>query len=80
MISITNEAVRRLRWGGWTLQSVMDYITAGDTLRMRYPNFQSRRAHPPRFNPGPPSDGSDDDGGDFDDYEYEYYRPRQEYD
>ena len=38
---------------------------------LRYPRFQSRRA---------PPDDSDDDGGDYDDYENEYYRPRQEYD
>ena len=66
-----NEAGRRLWWGGRTLQSVMDYITAGDNPRLRYPHFQSRRA---------PPDDSDDDGGDYDDYEDEYYRPRQEYD
>ena len=58
----------------------MDYITAGDNPLLRYPHFQSKRAHPPRFKPGPPSDDSDDDGGDYDDYEDEYYRPRQEYD
>ena len=49
----------------------MDYITAGDNPRLRYPHFQSRQAL---------SDDSDDDGGDYDDYEDEYYRPRQEYD
>ena len=41
-----NEAGRRLWWGGRTLQSVMDYITAGDNPRLRYPHFQSRRAPP----------------------------------
>ena len=51
----------------------MDYITAGDNPRLSYPQFQSRRAPPP-------PDDSDDDGGDYDDYEDEYYRPRQEYD
>ena len=66
-----NEAGRRLWWSGRTLQSVMNYITAGDNPRLRYPHFQSRRA---------PPDDSDDDGGDYDDYEDEYYRPRQEYD
>ena len=66
-----NETGRQLWWRGRTLQSVMNYISVGDNPRMRYP---------PRFNPGPPSDGSNDDGGDFDDYEYEYYRPKQEYD
>ena len=75
-----NEASRRLWCRGRTLQSVMTYITTGANPRLRYPHFQSRRAHPQRFNPGPPSDNSDDDGGDFDDYEYMYYRPRQEYD
>jgi len=66
-----NEAGRRLWWAGRTLQRVMDYITAGDNPRLSYPQFQSRRA---------PPDDSDDDGGDYDDYEDEYYRPRQEYD
>ena len=76
-----NEAGRRLWWRGRTLQSVMNYITAGDNPRLRYPHFQSRRAPPSRFETRAPSDESDDDGGgDFDDYEYEYYRPRQEYD
>lgn len=76
-----NEAGRRLWWRGRTLQSVMDYITAGDNPRLRYPHFQSRRAPPSRFEPRAPSDDSDDDGGgDYDDYEYMYYRPRQEYD
>ena len=79
-----NEAGRRLWWGGRTLQSVMAYITAGNNPRLRYPHFQSRRAHPSRFepqaSPDVDSDDSDDGSGDFDDYEYEYYRPRQEYD
>ena len=66
-----NEAGRRLWWRGGTLESIMNYITAGDNARLRCP---------PRFVPVPPSDSSDDDGGDFDDYEYMYYRPRQEYD
>ena len=76
-----NEAGRRLWWGGRTLQSVMDYITAGDNPRLCYPHFQSRRAPPSRFEPRAPSDDSDDDGGgDYDDYLHEYYRPRQKYD
>jgi hypothetical protein len=59
----------------------MAYITAGNNPRLRYPpHFQSRRAHPLRFEPRAPPDDSDDDSGDYDDYEYEYYRPRQEYD
>ena len=66
-----NEAGHRLWWGGRTLQSIMDYITASDNPRLCYPHFHSRRA---------PSDDSDDDGGDYDDYEDEYSRPRQEYD
>ena len=70
-----NEAGRRLWWGGRTLQGVMNYITAGDNPRLRYPHFQSRRAHQSRFEPRASSDDSGDD-----DYEDEYYRPRQEYD
>jgi hypothetical protein len=75
-----NEAGRRLWWGGRTLQSVMNYIRAGDNPRLRYPHLQSRRAQPSRFEPRAPSDDSDDDGGDFDDYGDEYYRTRQEHD
>ena len=71
-----NEAGRRLWWRGRTLQSVVNYITAGDFPRLLYPQFQSRRAPPTTFHP--PSDDSDD--GDIDDYEYMYYTPRQEYD
>ena len=71
-----NEAGRQLWWAGRTLQGVMNYITAGDNPRLRYPQIQSRRAHPSRWEPRAPSDDSDDD----DDYEDEYYRPRQEYD
>ena len=64
----------------------MDYITAGDIPRLRYPQYQSR------FEPRAPPDDSDDDGtnlegddyqydgGDYEDYEYAYYRPWQEYD
>ena len=56
---------------GRTLQSVRDYIRAGDIPRLRYPQFEPR---------APPDDSSDDDGGDYEDYEYAYYTPRQEYD
>jgi hypothetical protein len=88
-----HEAGRRLWWGGWTLQSVMDYITAGDIPRLRYPQYQSRfEPRAPPDDSDDDSDGSDDDGGnlegddyqyngdDYEDYEYAYYRPRQEYD
>ena len=54
----------------------MDYITAGDNPRLRYPHIQSKRAHPSRLEPRAPSDDSDD----ADDYEDEYYKPRKEYD
>ena len=80
------EAGRRLWWYGRTLQSVMDYITAGDIPRLRYPQFE------PRAPPDDSDDSSDDDGGNlegddyqyngggYEDYEYAYYTPRQEYD
>jgi hypothetical protein len=74
-----NEAGRRLWWAGRTLKRVMDYITAGDNPRLRYPQLQSRR-QPPSTTTSRPSDDSDDDDGDYDDYTHEYYRPRQEYD
>ena len=81
-----HEAGRRLWWYGRTLQSVMDYITAGDIPRLRYPQFE------PRAPPDDSDDSSDDDGGNlegddyqyngggYEDYEYAYYTPRQEYD
>ena len=82
-----HEAGRRLWWYGRTLQSVMDYITAGDIPRLRYPQFE------PRAPPDDSDDDSSDDnggnlegddyqynGGDYEDYEYAYYTPRQEYD
>ena len=80
------EAGCRLWWYGRTLQSVMDYITAGDIPRLRYPQFE------PRAPPDDSDDSSDDDGGNlegddyqyngggYEDYEYAYYTPRQEYD
>jgi hypothetical protein len=67
-----HEADRRLWWGGRTLQSIMDYIMSGDIPRLRYPDYQSRRPTTATM--------SDDDDGDYDDYEDEYYSPRQEYD
>jgi hypothetical protein len=82
-----HEAGRRLWWYGRTLQSVMDYITAGDIPRLRYPQFE------PRAPPDDSDDSSSDDdagnlegddyqynGGGYEDYEYAYYTPRQEYD
>ena len=42
---IRNEAGRQLWWAGRTLQGVMNYITAGDNPRLRYPNMQSGGAH-----------------------------------
>ncbi|KAK1596762.1 hypothetical protein QYE76_007803 [Lolium multiflorum] len=45
-----HEAGRRLWWYGRTLQSVMDYITAGDIPRLRYPQFEPR---------APPDDSDD---------------------
>ena len=75
-----NEAGRQLWWAGRTLQGVMNYITAGDNPRLRYPNMQSGGAHPSRFEPRAPYEYDDSDDDDDGDYEYEYYRPRQEYD
>jgi hypothetical protein len=63
----------------------MEYITAGDIPRLRFPHYQSR------FEPQAPPDDSEDnggnlegddyeyDGGDYEDYKYAYFRPRQEY-
>ena len=67
-----HEAGRRLWWRGRTLQSVMDYIRAGDIPRLTISNQRATTATM--------SDDSDDDDGEYDDYEDEYYRPRQEYD
>jgi hypothetical protein len=47
--------------------------------RLRYPQSQPTRAHPPRFDNRDP-DASDDDVGDYDDYSGEYYRARHDYD
>ena len=58
----------------------MNYITAGDNPRLRYPNMQPEGAHPSRFEPRAPYEYDDSDDDDDGDYEYEYYRPRQEYD
>ena len=58
----------------------MNYITAGDNPRLRYPNMQFRGAHPSRFEPRAPYEYVDNDNDDDGNYEYEYYRPRQEYD
>ncbi|KAK1678688.1 hypothetical protein QYE76_039536 [Lolium multiflorum] len=70
-----NEAGRRMWWRGRTLQSVMAYRGP----RLRYPQSQPTRGHPPRFDNRDP-DGSDDDVGDYDDYSGEYYRTRHDYD
>ncbi|KAK1681901.1 hypothetical protein QYE76_042749 [Lolium multiflorum] len=70
-----NEAGRRLWWRGRTLQGVMAYRGP----RLRYPQSQPTRAHPPTFDYRDP-DASDDDDGDYDDYSGEYYRTRHEYD
>ncbi|KAK1646421.1 hypothetical protein QYE76_064226 [Lolium multiflorum] len=47
--------------------------------RLRYPQSQPTRAHPPRLDNRDP-DASDDDVGDYDDYSGEYYRARHDYD
>ncbi|KAK1694512.1 hypothetical protein QYE76_011209 [Lolium multiflorum] len=70
-----NEAGRRMWWRGRTLQSVMAYRGP----RLRYPQSQPTRGHPPRFDNRDP-DASDDDVGDFDDYSGDYYRTRHDYD
>ncbi|KAK1685089.1 hypothetical protein QYE76_045937 [Lolium multiflorum] len=70
-----NEAGRRLWWRGRTLQGVMAYRGP----RLRYPQSQPTRAHPPTFEYRDP-DASDDDDGDYDDYSGDYYRARHEYD
>ncbi|KAK1605546.1 hypothetical protein QYE76_029219 [Lolium multiflorum] len=69
-----NEAGRRMWWRGRTLQSVMAYRGP----RLRYPQSQPTRGHPPRFDNRDP-DASDDDG-DYDDYSGDYYRARHDYD
>ncbi|KAK1669043.1 hypothetical protein QYE76_057202 [Lolium multiflorum] len=68
-----NEAGRRLWWRGRTLQGVMAYRGP----RLRYPQSQPTRAHPPTFEYRDP-DASDDDDGDYDDYSGDYYRARHE--
>ncbi|KAK1643757.1 hypothetical protein QYE76_061562 [Lolium multiflorum] len=70
-----NEAGRRMWWRGRTLQSVMAYRGP----RLRYPQSQPTRGHPPRFDNRDP-DASDDDVGDFDDYSGDVYRTRHDYD
>jgi hypothetical protein len=70
-----NEAGRRMWWRGRTLQSVLAYRGP----RLRYPQSQPTRAHPPRLDNRDP-DASDDDIGDYDDYSGEYYRARHDYD
>ena len=70
-----NEAGRRLWWRDRTLQGVM----AHRGPRLRYPQSQPTRAHPPTFEYRDP-DASDDDDGDYDDYSGDYYRARHEYD
>ncbi|KAI4968154.1 hypothetical protein ZWY2020_005266 [Hordeum vulgare] len=77
-----HEAGRRLWWYGWTLQSVMDYITAGDIPRLRYPQFEPRAPPDDSGSGGGNLEGDDyqyNDNG-YEDYEYAYYTPRQEYD
>ncbi|KAK1627369.1 hypothetical protein QYE76_001684 [Lolium multiflorum] len=68
-----NEAGRRLWWRGRTLQGVMAYRGP----RLRYPQSQPTRAHPPTFEYRDP-DASDDDDGDYDDYSGDYYRARHD--
>ena len=70
-----NEAGRRMWWRGRTLQSVLAYRGP----RLRYPQSQPTRGHPPRFDNRDP-DASDDDVGDFDDYSGDVYRTRHDYD
>ncbi|KAK1668383.1 hypothetical protein QYE76_056542 [Lolium multiflorum] len=70
-----NEAGRRLWWRGRTLQGIMAYRGP----RLRYPQSQPTRAHPPTGEYRDP-DASDDDDGDYDDYSGDYYRARHEYD
>ena len=41
-----NEAGRRLWWGGRTLQSIMDYITAGDNPELTPEQQMDPRWHP----------------------------------
>ncbi|KAK1669872.1 hypothetical protein QYE76_058031 [Lolium multiflorum] len=64
-----HEAGRRLWWGGRTLQSVMDYITAGDIPRLRYPQFEPRA---PPDDSDDNSDDSNDDGGNLEGDDYQY--------
>ncbi|KAK1677092.1 hypothetical protein QYE76_037940 [Lolium multiflorum] len=61
-----HEAGRRLWWYGRTLQSVMDYITAGDIPRLRYPQFE------PRAPDDSDDSSSDDDAGNLEGDDYQY--------
>jgi hypothetical protein len=47
--------------------------------RLRYPQSQPTRAHPPRFHYRY-SDASDDNIGDYDNYSGNVYRARHDYD
>jgi hypothetical protein len=48
-------------------------------VRVRYPQSQPTRAHPPRFEYRDP-DASDNNVGDYDDYSGNVYRARHDYD